>query len=70
MNKIEQLKRLYAQTDCQLQVVNAPKDAQTFDKMIVVFTEVMSMYVGNPTRKVIRRISLYNSVTDTIIGEY
>jgi hypothetical protein len=71
MNKIDQLKKLWGQLEgSEIRVVDAPKDAQTFDKMIVVFAESMPMYVGNPTRKNIRRVSLYNSVTDTIISEY
>ena len=60
MNKIDQLKRLWAQADCVLKVVDAPKDAQTFDKMLVVLVD----------GKIIRRVSLYNSATDQIISEY
>lgn len=70
MNKIEQLRRLYAQADCQLQVVDAPKDAQTFNKMLIIFTESIPMHFSNPTRKIIRRVCLYNSITDQIISEY
>lgn len=64
MSKIDQLKKLWAQADCILQVVNAPKDAQTFDKMLVVFVEQLS------GKKIIRKVSLYNSKTDSIVAEY
>lgn len=78
MNKIEQLKKFWAQADCVLQIVDAPKDAQTFDKMLVVLVDERSdlqalagIKVDNvPSRKIIRRVSLYNSVTDSIVGEY
>lgn len=72
------MKRFWAQADCILQVVDAPKDAQTFDKMLVVFVDERSdlqnlagVRVDNvPSRKIIRRVSLYNSATDTITGEF
>ena len=53
MNKIDQLRKLWAQAECVLEVVNAPEDAQTFDKMLVVFVD--------ERRKTIRRVSFYNS---------
>jgi hypothetical protein len=78
MNKIDQLKRLWAQADCVLEIVDAPKDAQTFDKMLVVFADEMRDYQALAClkyqqlsgRKIIRRVSLYNSKTDTIVSEY
>lgn len=53
--------------DSVVEVVDAPKDAQTFDKMLVVLVKVENN-VSN--RKIIRRVILYNSVTDSIIGQY
>jgi len=78
MSKIDQLKKFWAQADCVLEVVDAPHDAQTFDKMLVVFVDERSdlqalagVKVDKiPSRKIIRRVSLYDSATDTIIGDY
>ena len=69
MNKIDQLKKFWLQADCVLEVVNAPKDAQTFDKMLVVFVDERNDLQASG-RRIIRRVSLYNSVTDMIISEY
>jgi len=78
MSKIDQLKRLWNQGGCSLEIYNAPKDAQTFDKMIVIFADERSDYQalaglppGKPSgRRIIRRVNLYNSVTDMIEGEF
>lgn len=78
MSKLDQLKRFWAQADCVLQVVDAPHDAQTFDKMLVVFVDERSDLQALagvkadkvPSRKIIRRVSLYNSKEDKIVSEY
>lgn len=62
MNKLDQLKRLWTMGGCSVQVVDAPKDAQSFDKMIIVFAD--------NGRKTIKRVSLYNSTEDKIVSEY
>ncbi len=78
MNKVDQLKRFFAQADCVVDVVDAPKDAQTFDKMLVVFADEirdLQSLAGIPSgkssgKRIIRRVCLYNSGTDQIVGEY
>jgi len=78
MNKIDQLKRYYTEPEFEIQVVNAPKDAQTFDKMIIVMVNqrAESQWLAGlprdnvPSKKTIRSVKLYNSVTDAVISEY
>lgn len=61
MNKIDQLKKFWAMGGCSLKIVDAPKDAYTFDKMLVITVD---------ETKTIRRVSLYNSTEDKVIGDY
>jgi len=78
MNKIDQLKRFYTEPDFDIWVVDAPKDAQTFDKMLVIFVNerTENQWLAGlprdykPARKIIRSVKLYNSETDTIVLEY
>lgn len=78
MNKLDQLNKFWAIGGCSVQIVDAPKDAQTFDKMIVVIVDERSdlqklagVRVDNmPSKKIIRRVSLYNSKEDKIVSEY
>lgn len=64
MSKIDQLKKFWEEADCKLEVVNAPLDAQTFDKMIVIVSGTVA------DKKILRRVSLYNSKLDKIVSEY
>lgn len=79
MNLVEKLKKYYfTEPEYEVRVVDAPSDAQTFDKMIVVFANERAEAQwlaglprdGKPSRKIIRRVSLYNSKTDTTVGDY
>lgn len=79
MTKVDQLRKFYATADCSVQVFDAPKDAQTFDKMLVVFVDEvrdLQKLAGIPVRqqtsgrRIIRRVCLYNSKTDQIVSEY
>lgn len=78
MNKVEQLKKMWSQGGCKLEVYDAPSDAQTFDKMLVVFVDQRSdlealagLKQTKPSgKRIIRRVTLYNSKEDKIVGEY
>ena len=61
VNMLEHWQKTWKQAGFPTKVVDAPKDAYTFDKMLVIYAD--------PQCKVIRRVSLYNSKTNKMMGD-
>lgn len=62
VNMLEHWQKTWGQSGFPTKVVDAPRDAQTFDKMLVVYSD--------QTRRTIRRVSFYNSKTNKMMGDY
>ncbi len=52
----------WTEAEYPTEVVSAPKDAVSFDKMLVVYLD--------ETRRFVRRVSFYNSKTDKFIAHF
>ena len=61
INMLEHWQKTWANSGFPTKVVDAPKDANTFDKMLVIYAD--------KDCKVIRRVSLYNSKTNKMMGD-
>jgi len=60
--KLENVISSYVAADLIAKVYDAPKDAVTFDKMIVVFS--------SPACKNIKMVTLYDTRTQKVTGSY
>lgn len=62
MNRLRKTIDYWEEAEYPVDVVPAPQDAVTFDKMLVVFLD--------ETRRSIRRVSLYDSKTDRFVADF
>jgi hypothetical protein len=60
--KIDTILNQYKSAGLAAKIVDAPKDAVTFDKLIVVFS--------TPACKTIKMVSLYSEKEQKIVGQY
>jgi hypothetical protein len=60
--KMERIRDEWYEAGFTTSLVNAPKDAVTFDKMLVIFSDA--------NMKQIRQVSFYNSKEDKFIGHW
>lgn len=60
MRQLSQLKRMWESNGFRVEVKDAPKDAVTFDKMVIVFT----------ASNTIRSLYFYSSKEDKILGQF
>lgn len=60
MNQAEGLINCYKEQGFPCDIKPAPKDAVTFDQMIIVWS--------NPEKSMIKRIHFYNSKTGILVG--
>ncbi len=62
MNNLQKSISLWQQAGFISKVVNAPSEAFSFDKMLIVYSDF--------DKGIIRRVSFYNSKSDKITQEY
>ena len=62
MSQLDREKLQWDGAELPYAVVNAPKDAVQFDKMLVVYSD--------KTKRTIRFVSLYNSKTDKFLARF
>ena len=62
MTTLERERSQWYEAGLTTAVVQAPKDAVTFDKMLVVYAD--------DNMKMIRQVNLYNSKEDRFVGQY
>lgn len=60
--KLENIISSYVAADLTAKVYDAPQDAVTFDKMIVVFS--------SPACKTIKMVTFYDTKTQKVTGSY
>ena len=60
MRQLNQLKKMWEGNGFRVEVKDAPPDAVTFDKMVLVFTE----------SNTIRSLYFYSSKDDKILGQF
>lgn len=61
MKSLERVMQMWVDNGFSVQIVDAPREANLFDKMLIVFSDQES--------KMIRKVSLYSSKTDKIVLE-
>lgn len=60
--KIDFAQKLWENNGFTVKITDAPKDAQTFDKMMIVFSD--------ESKKMIRRVIFFSNKENKIIAEF
>lgn len=61
-SKLEQAINLWREYGFETRVFDAPKDASTFDKMLVIYSDVQN--------NKIRQVAFVNTATNRIVAEF